>query len=271
MGDSSQHVFDAAIALEAGATPGVFSGTTHPAWANMVGPFGGITAATVLQAVMQHPDRLGEPVSYTVNFCAGVADGAFEIEARPTRTNRSTQHWFVQMRQGGEVVTTATAVTAVRRETFSSLEHAPPPMPEPDSLPRGFAPRLEWPRRYDMRFTEGPLPDVWDGREGTTRSRLWVRDAAGRPLDFPGLAALADVFFPRVYVRRARTVPIGTVSMTVYFHADSAQLAATGAGWIQAQVEGQVLRNGFFDATAQLWNRAGDLLVTTNQLVYYKE
>ncbi len=45
----------------------------------MVGPYGGITAATVLNAVLQHPALLGEPVSLTVNFCAAVADGAFEV------------------------------------------------------------------------------------------------------------------------------------------------------------------------------------------------
>ena len=39
----------------------------------MVGPYGGITAATVLNAVLQHPALLGEPVSLTVNFCAAVA------------------------------------------------------------------------------------------------------------------------------------------------------------------------------------------------------
>ena len=64
--------FDQAIALQSlGA--GHYSGATHTAWLNMVGPFGGMTAAVMLQAVMQHPDRLGNPVSLTVNFCAGVA------------------------------------------------------------------------------------------------------------------------------------------------------------------------------------------------------
>ena len=55
-------------------------------------------------------------------------------------------------------------------------------------------------------------------------TRLWVRDDPPRPLDFAALTALADIFFPRVWLRRAKFVPIGTVSMTVYFHADAAQL-----------------------------------------------
>lgn len=48
------HAFDSAIAL----TPdgdGNFGGRTTPEYANMVGPFGGITAATMVSAVRQHP------------------------------------------------------------------------------------------------------------------------------------------------------------------------------------------------------------------------
>ena len=59
--------------------------------------------------------------------------------------------------------------------------------------------------------------------------------------------------------------------MTVYFHAGSAEHNATGSGWLLAQAQGQSYRNGFFDQSAQLWNEAGVLLVTTHQIVYYKE
>jgi hypothetical protein len=34
----------------------------------MAGPFGGVTAATLLRAIEVHPDCLGEPVAPTVNF-----------------------------------------------------------------------------------------------------------------------------------------------------------------------------------------------------------
>jgi hypothetical protein len=79
------HAFDQAIVLTPTAG-GVYTGVMSPAYANMVGPFGGVTAATALNAVLQHPALL-------VNFCAALADGAFDATARPVRTNRSTQHW----------------------------------------------------------------------------------------------------------------------------------------------------------------------------------
>ena len=72
------------------------------------------------------------------------------------------------------------------------------------------------------------------------------------------------------FVRRATLVPVGTVTMTVYYHADSAQLQASGTSYLLAQARAQVFRNGYFDHTAQLWNEAGVLLATTHQVVYYK-
>jgi hypothetical protein len=61
------------------------------------------------------------------------------------------------------------------------------------------------------------------------------------------------------------------VSMTVYFHAGLAELAATGTGHVLGQAQAQAFGRGYFDQTAQLWNEAGDLLATSHQVVYYKE
>ena len=270
------HPFDVAIALNSQGN-GQYTGATSPAYANMVGPFGGITAATALNAVMQHPALLGEPLSLTVNFCAALADGPFTVSAQPVRTNRSTQHWVVSTTQtdatGAEqTVVTATVVTAARRATWSLDDEPMPKVPAPDTLepPRTALP-VEWIRRYDLRAVEGNLPHQWDGGGSDSRSRLWMRDAVPRALDLCGLAAMADVFYPRIWLRRATQVPAGTVSLTVYFHAGSAQLAEVGHGWVLGQARAQAFRNGFFDQTALLWNEAGHLLCSSHQVVYYKE
>ncbi len=268
---TTTHLFDLAIAL----TPNGqhrYSGATSPAYANMVGPFGGVTAAAVLNAVLQHPDLLGEPVALTVNFAAALADGPYEAVARPARTNRSTQYWVIEIVQGGEPVVTATAVTAARRETWGVDDAPMPAVRSPDTIDKPhMAALVEWVKRYDMRMAEGHIPTDWHGGGTDSRTTLWVRDEPARPLDFASLTAMADVFFPRVWLRRASRVPAGTVSMTVYFHAGATQLAATGTGWLLGQAQGQGFRNGFFDQTAQVWNQAGLLLATTHQVVYYKE
>jgi acyl-CoA thioesterase len=267
----SAHPFDQAVALAA-QPDGGWLGHTSAAYANMVGPFGGVTAAQALNALLQHPQRLGEPVALTVNFAAALADGPFTVEARPARTNRSTQHWTLEMRQGGQTVLTATAFTALRRDTWSADDEPLPQVPRPAEVQRArMGGGVEWVRRYDMRFVHGFFPPAWDGTERDSLTQLWVRDEPPRPLDFASLTALSDVFFPRLWRRRASMVPIGTVSMTIYFHADAAQLQAVGIGHLLGQARAQAFRNGFFDQTAQLWSEAGELLVTTHQVVYYKE
>ena len=54
------HSFDTALQLHETA-PGQYTGHTSPGYWNMVGPFGGITAAMALRAILQHPDLLGDP------------------------------------------------------------------------------------------------------------------------------------------------------------------------------------------------------------------
>ncbi len=268
----SAHPFDEAIALQPDAE-GVFLGHTSEPYANFVGPFGGISAAQMLNAVLLHPQRLGDPISLTVNFCAAVANGPFTITARAARTNRSTQHWMLEMTQDDQTVLTATAVTAVRRSTFGMTEATMPQVPPADQVPikTRFAP-MQWLKRYETRFVEGSFPEPLDDSDaGHSLTQVWLRDAMRRPLDFASLAAVSDAFYPRLFLRRARFVPVGTVSMTIYFHAQVEQIAQTGGEFVLGQARGQHFQNGFFDQTAQLWNSAGDMLATTHQTVYFKE
>ena len=271
----SEHPFDQAIALHP-EDAHHYRGAPHPAWANMVGPFGGITAASALNGVLQHPQLLGAPVALTVNYAAAVADGPYRLSAVPVRTNRSTQHWTLAMTQPDaegveQTVLTGTAVTAARRETWSQNDMVLPQAPAPQDVERVQLRGSEWLNRYDMRPVQGAVPRTWDGSGENSLTQMWVRDEPPRPMDFAALAALVDVFFPRVWLRRATRVPAGTVSITTYFHADAAMLARTGSDPVFGQAQGQAFRNGFFDQTAQVWNQAGDLLATSHQIVYYKE
>jgi acyl-coenzyme A thioesterase PaaI-like protein len=275
---NAMHPFDQAMRLEPAGSdqPGTWLGAASPAYWNMVGPFGGATAATALQAVLLHPDRLGEPIALTVNYAAALGAGPFRLVATPVRTNRSTQHWQMQMLQADDagdegVVLTATAVTAQRRQTWSSGEALPPALDFNAALPRPAIANVEWTRRYDFRFASGVIPSNWDGAESASLTQLWIRDEPPRPLDFPALAAMADVFYPRIWLRRATRVPAGTVSITTYFHASSAELKDIGTAHLLGQARGQAFHNGYFDQTAQLWSEAGRLVATSHQMVYYKE
>ena len=268
----STHVFDDAIALEP-IESGRWAGRTHAAWGNMVGPFGGITAATMLNAAWIDPRRLGEPLALTVNYAGPLADGAFVVDAQPVRSNRSTQHWAMTLYQRDQVTTTATAVFAVRRDTWAAAELQPPEAPAADAVAVTPSPiPFEWPRRYEMRFVHGAWADLSQPAElAESESLLWLRDDPPRPLDALSLAALADVFYPRIFRRRQRFTPAGTVSITTYFHAEQQAMAAQGTRPVLARARGLRFVHGFFDQSAELWSDDGHLLASSHQVVYFKE
>ncbi|WP_024802628.1 acyl-CoA thioesterase II [Nocardia sp. BMG51109] len=264
------HPFDQAVHL----TPepdGTFGGQTSQDYANMVGPFGGVTAATLLRAVSRHPQRLGEPLSLTVNYASPIGDGPFVITADPAQTNRSTQHWIVTMTQDGVVKTTATAVFGTRRDTFAATEIAPPRAPEARTIAPQETPEfIPWMRNYEMRFTAGSFDVAPSGPANDSTTTLWVRDAPPRSLDHFSLTAISDVFVPRIMLRLGRVVPAGTVSLSIYFHADAATVVEQGDEPVLATARSQHFGAGFADQAAQLWTGAGTLLATSHQLVYFK-
>lgn len=236
----------------------------------MVGPFGGITVAAIVGAIQDHPDRIGEPLALTVNFAAPIADGEFDLTLRVTRTNRTNQHWLVELSQDDGTKTTATALFGIRRETWADIEARPPSPPAPEHVaPNGLQASIAWGARYDMRFVDGEIPPDEQPRPGSTTT-LWVRDTAQRPVDYPALAALCDIFFPRVFLRHGGFVPSGTISLASYFHADQRELDALGGDFVLVTAHANRFSNGYFDQSTQLWTREGVLLATTYQMVYFK-
>lgn len=266
-----QHPFDLAIALQP-LEDGAFSGQISKAYANMVGPFGGAIAATLLNAVLSHPERQGDPVAMTVNFTAPISELGFEVQAKVCRTSRSTQHWTLELSQLGKIATTATVMLALRQDSWAATELPMPVVPGASEVePLATAGYPAWVKNYDLRVIKGGLVPSSGGQEAAdSTTQLWVRDKPERPLDFLSLMALSDCFFPRVFVRRQQMMPAGTVSMTTYFHADAETLAREGQGAILGVARGLKYFRGYFDQGAELWSASGELLATSQQLVYFK-
>lgn len=267
------HPFDTAVALTR-AADGRFSGTAPDAYWNMAGPFGGTTAAVLLRAALfDQPDGV-EPVALTVNYCAPLGKGAFMIDARVARSGKSVRHVSVQMQQGDGIVSTASVVLALRRDTWSHQVAAMPDVPPPDAvaaMPTDG--RLPWLQRYEFRFVRGewlPQKETYPTPR-SAHSTLWMADRPRRALDFLSLAALCDVFFVRAFHVRGTLVPAGTVTMTVHFHASAAEVAAQGDAPVLGTVDAHTFTRNFGDQIAQIWSSQGRLLATTTQMTWFRE
>lgn len=266
------HPLDEATYLAPSGSCGL-RGRTSDAYWNFGGPFGGVTAATLMQAVLDREDRLGDPCSITVNFTAAIARGAFEIAARPVRTGKSVQHWYVELRQADVIAANATVVCARRTSTWSHCPAVAPATPAPQSIrPMPTDGRNAFVEQFEFRFVEGALErgPCFDGRQRSARSTLWLNNARPRPWDFVGLTAFCDLFFGRIFHVQGTVFPAATVSMTAYFHVDAESLSALGDGPLLGVADANVFEAGFFDQTAQLWSDERRLLATTTQIVNYR-
>ena len=265
----SPHPFDTAITLTAEA-PDRWLGRTSEEYWNMVSPYGGVTAAVMMQAMLDHPERRGSPLSFTINYIAPIDAGEYVIETELVRANRSSQHWTIRLLQGdpARVLAQVIAICALRRETWSHVEAVRPEVPPADACdvapPRKATGFLQ---RYEFRLVRGKPFAVNED----SLSHVWVSDNPPRPLDFASLTALCDSFLPRIFLLRTEFVPIGTVSINIYFHAGEEVLARNGAAPLLAVAQAQAFSDGHFDHHGHVWSTDGELLATTQQLVWYKE
>jgi acyl-CoA thioesterase len=229
----------------------------------------------MLRALMEHPERLGDPLAVTVNFCAPIEEGPFDLDVRLIKANRSTQHWSVELTQNAkDAAAFATAVFAVRRESWSHRPARPPqatPFDATRRLPKSTF-SMSWVHQFDFRFVAG-APSM-DGAPNATpasaRSVLWIGDATPRKIDGTSLLAVSDAFFARIFHVRGELVPFGTVSMTTYFHVAMADLDAAGLTHVLAAADAKVFNKSYADQTGELWSPDGQLLATTQQIAYFK-
>jgi acyl-CoA thioesterase len=270
---AAAHPFDRATTV-ARDTNGMATATTSDDYWAFVGPFGGITAATMLRAILDHPERSGDPLSLTTNLCAPVARGPFQLRTRLVRATRSTQHWTVELSQPeGGISAIASAVFATRRHSWAHQPATFPKAPAFDATPvyrfNGTVPA--WISQYEFRFVTGaPGFDTGISTPNDPTSLVWMRDREPRRLDALSVAAISDAFFGRIFQALGRVVPFGTVSMTTYFHADADDLAAENATAVLGAATGRSFSKSYGDQVGELWSPSGRLLATTTQMAYYK-
>ena len=270
---AAKHPFDRATTVQRDADGNCSATTSDDYWA-FIGPFGGITAATMLRAILDHPERAGDPLSLTTNLCAPVGRGVYWLETRLVRATRSTQHWIVELCQPETgVAAVASAVLATRRESWNDQPATCPKAPAFDATPvyRFSGPMPAWTSQYEFRFVSGaPGFDTGVSTPNDAASLVWMRDRQPRRLDVLSLSAISDAFFGRIFQALGRVVPFGTVSMTTYFHADSEDLVAEDTTMMLGAADGRSFSKNYGDQVGELWSPSGRLLATTTQMAYFK-
>jgi acyl-CoA thioesterase len=233
---------------------------------SITGMFGGWTAGILLGAITSTADGPAMPSAMTVNYVGAVSPGAdILVTTEHLGGGRSINQWRAEVRHTTEDALLAIAVVALttRRPSSPHQQMRMPDLPDPESLERIFAPPPQG-LHSEIRVASGKYGS------GDSRSTMWVRDVSGQPMDHLKLAYLSDQYAPRSFYWGEGPGPSATISMSVYFHATPDEIAAVGGDFVLNEATGTRGEHSTSGQQANLWRRDGTLLVTTEQLCWYR-
>jgi acyl-coenzyme A thioesterase PaaI-like protein len=249
--------------------------TTHAGedWRNPGGGlWGGYAIGLAIRVMEAEPDAVGEPLSLTLTYAAALPSGPLDVRTRRLRQGGSIGVWEVEIcPAGSDEVGVHAIVTMARRPAtppfaFARMPEAPTPesLPSPDMMPGGA--RHFGAQAFERRSAEGfpPTPGT------DSRSLVWVRSRRG-PWDKALLGMVTDNSAPRAFYALGMAVSTTTLSLTVYLHATTAEIAALGDDYLLIECEGRVGGGGASDERSSYWSRDGRLLATSEQLAWYRE
>ncbi len=247
---------------------GGWLGVADPRYESIAGMFGGWAAALLLRATIRSAAGSATPSAITVNYVGKVEPGSdVVVRAHHVGGGRSIHHWRVELMAADDRRTLAHAmvVLAERRATDGHTEPTMPDAPDPETLGE-FHP----PGSQGDRMLHRPVSGYPPFGRGATASQAWVREMTGRRVDAVQLAFLSDAYAPRSFFWSEAPRPSATMTMSVSFHASDDEIDAVGDDYVLNEAVGTRGVHATSGQQARLWSRRGELLVTTEQLCWYR-
>src|SRR5215472_8549543 len=118
--------------------PGRWTTVAGPDWSNPGGGlWGGYAIGLCIRVLEAEPEAVGEALSLTLTYAAGLPSGALDIRTRRLRQGGSVGVWEVELRpEGSDQVGVHAMVTLAQRPNTPDFAFARmPAAPDPDSLP----------------------------------------------------------------------------------------------------------------------------------------
>jgi hypothetical protein len=229
--------------------------------------WGGYALGIMMKSILAEPQRKGAPAAMTVSYIGPLQDAEIQVSNRLLRQGGTLEFWRSEVSQGGGAPAAhGDLILGHRKPTrrFGWLEMPKTPLPEDLPTYNGPAGFL---REYEFRGEK-----MFPPGDGTSISSAWIRFKDGRALDYVNLAMAADRFPPRhVAVYGWGAMQNSTISLTAYFHATAEEIDAVGDDFVLCHAEGRSGSDSLFDMAGSIWRRDGLLLMTTEQLCWFRE
>jgi acyl-CoA thioesterase len=252
--------------------PGRWTTVAASEWSNPGGGlWGGYAIGLCIRVLEAEPEAIGEPLSLTLTYAAGLPSGALDIRIRRLRQGGSVGVWEVEvLPAGSDQVGVHAIVTMARRPRTPEFVFATmPEVPDPETLPSlqitGVGTHYGA-SAFERRTLDGFPPKPSE----SSRSLAWVRSRRGA-LDKALLGMITDNSPPRAMYALGPTAMTTTLSLTAYLHATAEEVAEVGDDYILIECEGRVGGGGASDERSSYWRRDGKLLATSEQLAWYRE
>ncbi|HET9232010.1 MAG TPA: thioesterase family protein, partial [Vitreimonas sp.] len=224
------------------------------------------TAALLLKSVLVDPRAEGEASAINVNYVSRIVPKSeLEVRVRPLGGGRSVMTWRTEIfADGGEdALATGHVVLTSRRDGTAFTEFTRPAAPDPETLTLAHPPAA-FGQCVDMRAWRLPF-----GNDNSHYAN-WIRERSGHPVDHVLLAYLSDAYPPRIMGRGPGPRGSSTLTLSAYFFATAAELAAIGGDYILNESVGTRAEGSTIGSQLRMWSRAGALLATSEQLCWFK-
>jgi acyl-CoA thioesterase len=263
-------VFDEALALHM-TEDGHWRALADNRYEAITGMYGGWTAAVILKAVILQSGQEFSPSAMTINYVHKIEPGSeVKIEAKLVGNGRSIQHWQAQIMEvdGARILAHAMLVFSARRETDGHTQPSMPDVPDPETL-EVFIP--SWTKGRAFQFADQrPVHGFPAFARHDTTSMAWVREGEARKIDHVQLAFLSDLYPPRPFFWSDGPRPYATTTLSVYFHATADELDSVDDDFALNEAIGTRGERSTSGQQARIWSRDGKLLMTTEQLGWFR-
>ena len=235
-------------------------------WQQGPGAFGGLVLGTLLRAMQAvEPDAARRPRTLSGELCAPVLVGPAELAVRVLRRGARQTNVACELRQGGEVLATTSAILSLSRpQPDASAVETPPP--SGDWRATAIVPAMPAPAypvftaHYEYRSDGRGMLEL-----GQPDALGWIRERATlAALDAPAVIGRLDAWWPCVFAFEGRPRPVTTVTFSAQLLCDPATLPADEPLRYRARIA--ALQDGFFLEARELWR--GDRPVAFNQQTF---
>lgn len=246
------------------ATDGDRWRVTIPAdWMQGRTTYGGLSAALCLQAVQQQFPELPPLRAAQINFI-GPAGGEIEIEVNVLRQGRSVTYIMASATLDGQIATHAVFCFGASRESRLDADYTiAPNVPNVDAAGPFFtaAGAPVFTQHFECKLASGGQPVTGSDEH---EHHIWVRHKDTEATGIPAMLGIADMPPPAVLPMFSEPAPISSMTWSLNFLSDDFTVADN---WWLIRTAAENARHGYSSQDMQIWNEAGELVISAQQSV----